>query len=315
MDVSLLIATYRRDDTLRPCLDSLAELDGSGMTWELVLVDNAGQESTRELAHSYRGKIDLHYVVETTPGKNSALNRALGLARGKLYVFTDDDIIAPVDWLQEMWAGACRWPEHALFGGRILPRWPDRPHKLPISVVDPAIQAAFGILDPDRDEGEIAADEIWGGNMAIRAAMFAGGVRFNPAVGPKGANYIMGSESELLTKLGKAGARAIYLPRSKVLHQIRLDQLTVEWLRGRAFRDGRHWAYLMTHYPSAPRYICIPRFLRIHLYEATICRLRQLRRRDPAEALRLEMSYWRLRGYLHQFYVQAGGSPGRGPDG
>ena len=308
MDISVLIATHRRDETLRLCLDSLCRIESSALEWELLLIDNAGEESTRELAQAYKDSIDLHYLVETTPGKNSALNRGLGEARGQLYVFSDNDIIASKDWLLEMWRGAARWPQTSVFAGRILPKWPSATMP-PLRMNDPLIRAAFCVADWDIPEGRIEADRVWGPNMAVRAELFKSGLRFDPAVGPRGANYVMGSETELTRRLEKQGFGAVYLPNSLVWHQIREEQLTREWLYARAYRAGRGRAHETDYFPGAPRIFGVPRFLIRRAASVALARLGAFLKADREEMLLQGMTYWRVRGSLDQCFFESRARP------
>jgi glycosyltransferase involved in cell wall biosynthesis len=303
MEITVLLATCRRDDTLRACLESLLRVDGRSFAWEALIVDNAGQQSTRELVESYRGQLNVRYLLETTPGKNNALNHALEDARGELFVFTDDDIVAEPSWLYEMWRGAARWPDHAVFAGRILPKWPGAKDP-PFGVSDRHIRAAFVIADWGLEEGPIASARVWGPNMAVRAQVFSSGIRFNPAVGPRGSNYVMGSETELTTRLENQGMGAVYLPRSVVWHQIRQEQLTVKWLHGRSYRAGRAEAFSEYSVWSAPRVLGLPRFLLRQLAAVGIARILARLRSDREEMLKLGMTYWRLRGSLHQCILE-----------
>ena len=54
----------------------------------------------------------------------------------------------------------------------------------------------FTLVNP-LTEGPINPRLAYGPNMAIRAEIFHSGYRFDEAIGPKGANYAMGSEGEV----------------------------------------------------------------------------------------------------------------------
>jgi GT2 family glycosyltransferase len=204
---------------------------------QVIVADNADDAATRRTSEGYADRLELVYLVETAPGKNSALNTALPRATGDLFIFTDDDIVAPSDWLAETAGAASRWPEHAVFGGRVLPMWPSAcPDRLnDVRYLGPC----FTVLDRDAAEGPSTGFTPFGPNMAIRRDVFDSGVRFDPRVGPRNASYIMGSETELLRRLKKAGHVPVYIPGSIVYHRIRQEQLTDRWLYGRAFRYGR----------------------------------------------------------------------------
>jgi hypothetical protein len=77
--------------------------------------------------------------------------------------------------------------------------------------------------------------------MALRTSLFAQGLRFNEAVGPDETDprYAMGSETELLRRLGEAGHAAHFCAEAQVRHLVRAEQMAESWVLSRAFRYGR----------------------------------------------------------------------------
>ena len=53
----------------------------------------------------------------------------------------------------------------------------------------------------------------------------------------------MGCETEFLLRASAAGHTAVFVPSASVQHLIRPEQLTFDWICGRAFRVGRGLAY------------------------------------------------------------------------
>ncbi|MCC6347312.1 MAG: glycosyltransferase family 2 protein [Nitrospirales bacterium] len=296
MDISVLLSTYRRPVLLAQTLESLCRMDTGGLRWEVLVVDNAGDEETRKTVERLRERLPVTCLHEPRKGKNNALNRAVEEAKGTLLVFTDDDIIADRSWLREMGEGAERWPDFPVFGGRILPRFPSP--DVPLPRRHPFFTGAYVLADWDIAEGPYKAAHVWGPNMAVRAGIFREGWRFNPHIGPNGSDYIMGSETEFTTRLEKAGCRAVYLPKSLVHHQIRAEQMTPRWLYGRSFRDGRQKA-VWYGWPEAPLFLGVPRYLVRQLVETGVKRL--FRFHDRETAIDLGLKYWNIRGMLHQY--------------
>jgi GT2 family glycosyltransferase len=68
----------------------------------------------------------------------------------------------------------------------------------------------------------------------------------------------MGSETELTTRLERAGFSAVFLPNSVVNHQIRREQLDKQWLYRRAFRLGGIVTYSEQR-PDLPTLFGVPR--------------------------------------------------------
>jgi len=241
MDISVIFATFRRPKLLEETLNSFLSLQTKNLTWEIRLVDNAGDRETEIVAEKFAKRLPLHFLTVTKRGKNNALNKAIQEAQGKLFVFTDDDVIVDPNWLTEISDGANRWPENNVFGGKILPKFPDG-QALPFE--HPFLFGAFAIADYDIPEGIYPAHRVWGPNMVIRGFLFKEGWKFNEAIGPDGSStYIPGSEVDLTNRLEKAGNLAVYLPKSSVQHQIRSEQLDIDWLYGRAFRFGLEFSH------------------------------------------------------------------------
>lgn len=244
MKVSIIMATYNRNDLLIQTLQGLVNMDTTGLNWEVILADNAGNDETARVFESFSALLPLKFIVEKAPGKNNALNSALDHASGDLFIFTDDDIIPDPAWVKALVDAAGRWNAADLFGGRILPKFPAG--KTAPLINDPVfLRIAYVIADWDLPEGEFPAGKIkiWGPNMMVRRRVFDQGLRFNSDIGPTGSSYVMGSETEFLQRASDAGHTAVYVPSALVHHQIRPEQLTHSWIVGRAFRVGRGLIY------------------------------------------------------------------------
>lgn len=257
-DLTVLMATYRRPEILRRTLEAYRKLDCAGLRWSLVVVDNAGDDATEQVAREFGGDLPLELAVEPRRGKNFALNRGIELAEGDLFVFSDDDALPSVNWLQEIWSGALRSPAATMFTGRILPLWPD--NREPLELRTDLLRSSYMVTAWGEEEGPISPDRMWGPNLAIRAAPFRNGYKFDTGIGPAAGQYAMGSELELTLRLAGDGHRSIYLPRAVVHHQIRPEQMEEQWLSWRAYRSGRGVARLQG-VPHAPRAFGVPRFV------------------------------------------------------
>jgi glycosyltransferase involved in cell wall biosynthesis len=297
VDVSILLATMGRPALLARTLDSLRALRTDGLAHEIVVVDNGRAPETAALVDGAREALPVRRLVEPARGKNRALNRALPELRGALAVFTDDDVIADRDWLVELVEGARRWPDHRIFGGRVLPLWPAEggpPYQHEF------MRHAYAIADLDRPEGPYDAGWVFGPNFAIHTELLQAGWRFDPTVGPDGTDaYRTGGETELLLRLSRAGYPPIYLPRARVRHQVRPEQLRTTWLYGRAFRQGRsQWA--RSSAAPGPRLLGVPRPLLARLIRTYAMFLASRLAKDPATRFDRGVSYWRTRGALHE---------------
>ncbi|WP_114395424.1 glycosyltransferase family 2 protein [Oleisolibacter albus] len=235
--LTVIFSSHNGARTLPRVLEAYTRLIAPRGGWRLIAVDNGSSDDTPAILSSFVGRLPLTLLREAGKGKNRALNRALPQAEGDLFVFTDDDAVPEPDWLLRLRAAADAHREHDIFGGAIRPFWPHDPpdwmarFKLPLNVLYAVTQ---------EQEGPCAASLVWGPNMAIRAAVFRQGHRFDDTVGPDGTPaYAMGSETEFNTRLERAGHRAWFVADALVHHMIRPEQMDEGWILGRAYRHGR----------------------------------------------------------------------------
>jgi len=297
VDVSVLIPTHRRPALLERTLRGLRALRPPLFDYEILVIDNAGDRETQRVLDAAGSPLPIRRLTEMRPSKNRALLRGLEDAAGDLLVFTDDDVVADPDWLAQITEGARRWPDHAVFGGRVLPLWP--PGGTP-PFRHAFFDHAYAIADWAQPEGPYPASRVFGPNMAIRASVFRAGWSFDPAIGPNGTdNYIPGSETDLTMRLERAGFPAVYLPGALVRHQIRPEQLELQWLFKRAFRKGREdlrrWGA-----PAGPRLGGVPVSLLAARARAAARRLAARASRDPAVRFDRAIADWKLRGMMYQ---------------
>lgn len=235
--LTVLFATRNRAAALPAVLQRFAAVQAPPGEWRLLVADNGSTDDTAAVLGAFTGRLPLEIVRAPRPGKNRALNAALPRIAGDLCVFTDDDVLPDPSWLTALRAAADAHPECLLFGGTVEPHWPQEPpHWLARSVRHHAILYARC----RKPAGPCALSDLFGPNWAVRSAVFAGGIRFDEAIGPDGTRpfYAMGSETEFIARLGASGATARFVPEAAVRHIVRPEQLEEGWVLDRAFRNG-----------------------------------------------------------------------------
>lgn len=256
-DISVLIATHNRAESLRATLDAFCRLDRTHLEFELAIIDNNSNDHTKQVTESFENQLPIHYLFEPRPGKNYALNLALEqLTLGNLVAFMDDDISPDPNCLKAILSISDRWPDVSVFGGRIDIAWPDG--TIPPWAQNPCIQPfAFGLHHQPHGEGPYRRGVYpFGGLLWIRRCVFENGHRFDESIGPRPTDRIMGSESTLLRRLDDEGFQMIYGPDAVVKHRIQDELLTQRAQWRRAYRQGRgtaHWrgpAYARVYHAS-----------------------------------------------------------------
>lgn len=303
IDISVLFSTRNRARQLRDTLSHMERLELNGLSLEVIAIDNGSSDDTRSVMEDSAKSLPLIALQEPEPGKNRALNRGLEVARGDLLVFTDDDVQPDAEWLLEFHGASRRWPDDGIFGGRIEPLVPpDAPDWIRSPDFDFAM-IAYGKYAPSQEEGPTDASPH-GGNMAIRASAL-GDMRYSEVIGPKGRNFAMGSETELLSRLRARGERCLYVPSARVNHVIESEQTTLEWLFGRVHRMGRGWARLNPQNGCAQLWGA-PRYLWKQLAAAWIRHRASCCRSDSAR-FETGREYHKLRGIIHEYRLMSGG--------
>src|SRR4249920_1140386 len=235
--LTLIIATRNGARTLPDLFNALSRVEVPPGGWKVVLADNGSTDNTRAVVEHYQGSMPVTYVFEPRTGQNAARNKALDHVEGELVVFTDDDTTPEPDWLTSLRLAVGAHPEISLFGGTTLPRWEREPPSWILEEVD--LGACFAVSNPDQPDGPCDPASVWSPNMAIRRAVFDRGYRFDESVGPSGASYAMGSETEFVTRVAKDGHKAWFCKSASVHHFVRAYQFDRHWILGRAVRFGR----------------------------------------------------------------------------
>ena len=101
--VSVLIVTYNSAAVIGACLDSLFHQDYEPL--EIILVDNASADGTRELLRSYQPRCK---VIENTTntGFCAAQNQAIRVAQGEWLFCLNPDVILQNDFVRQLVAAS-----------------------------------------------------------------------------------------------------------------------------------------------------------------------------------------------------------------
>jgi O-antigen biosynthesis protein len=104
VDISIVLATYDRPEMLVSCLNSL-RAQVCERSFEVIVVDNHPQSGvTSRLKRQFEAadRPELRWLEEPERGLSRARNRGILAARGAVIVTTDDDVVAPPDWLGKL---------------------------------------------------------------------------------------------------------------------------------------------------------------------------------------------------------------------
>lgn len=95
--VTIVVPAYNEEGTLKSCLNSLLKQNYEGET-EIVVVDNASDDRTAEIAASYGCRV----IYEGHRGYNYSVKRGFDQARGSIIACTDADSFVPSNWISRI---------------------------------------------------------------------------------------------------------------------------------------------------------------------------------------------------------------------
>ena len=209
MDLSLIICTRDRCHQLARCLQSVERIKFE-RPWELIIVDNGSVDETASVIREFinTASVPIVHLYEPTPGKSNGLNAALGIARGKIFAFTDDDCYPADDFLSEVWCGF-KDPFLGYMTGRIMLHDPtDDPTTTKESVAP--------VTFPGRSFRHLW--EVVGANMAFRRQVLNEIGGFDPLLGPGSLFNAVAEDMDLGGRANAAGWKGQYRPEVIVRH-------------------------------------------------------------------------------------------------
>ena len=197
--VSIVVACYNGDRTLKACLESLGKLNY--LDFEIILVDDGSTDTTPQLARQFP---DVRYFRHATNlGLSTARNTGIAAAEGEIIAFIDADCRADEDWLYYL-VGDLVSSEFVAMGG---------PNLLPPE--DSAVAAAV-ILSPGGPAhvmlSDREAEHIPGCNMAFYKSALNEIGGFDPLFKKAG------DDVDLCWRLQQAGFKIGFSPAAFVWH-------------------------------------------------------------------------------------------------
>lgn len=236
--LTIAVCTYGEAPHLAEALESVVEQEPPArLRVEILCVDN----NPAPRVTLARGLADRVRVVrEPTPGLSRARNTAVAHASGDTIAFLDDDAIAAPGWIAALAQGLERTGAWCL-GGRVLPRWPSEPP----AWLHPQLHYLLSIVDLGDEIRELRGPVFpCGANLAIRKAAFERLGLFRPELGRRPGSLLSGEEVDLFRRAVRAGGTVAYTPHAVVHHIIPASRLKPEFLRSRAWWEGKTLAFL-----------------------------------------------------------------------
>lgn len=234
--VSAIICTHNRDQYLGLAIDSL--LSQSFTDFEVVVVDNASSDRTREVVEARLSDPRLKYVYEPTTGLSVARNTGAKAACSAILAYLDDDAIATSDWLQHLYEAYQKNEKLAIAGGKVTLLWVDGMVSPPW--LSDGLAGNLGAYDLGDAQVYIDRPGLTprGLNYSIRREFLEQIGGFDPNLGRVGKNLLSNEELHMTNLALQTGWQVAYLPAALVAHHVAPERVKPSWFLSRGWWQG-----------------------------------------------------------------------------
>jgi glycosyltransferase involved in cell wall biosynthesis len=232
--ISAIICTYNREEYLGAAIDSVLQQDF--YSYEVVVVDNASSDRTRELVAERLSNPRLNYVYEPVIGLSIARNAGAKEARAPILAYLDDDAIASPQWLRAIYNAYQGNEKLAIAGGKVTLLWPEG--VTPPEWLSSELAKTLGAYDLGDAIVQITHPNLTprGLNYSIRRTFLEQVGGFDVNLGRVGRNLLSNEELQMTELALQNGWQVVYLPDALVAHHVALERLEPSW-----FLSNRWW--------------------------------------------------------------------------
>lgn len=228
-EISVVICTYNGAGRLLSVFEHLAAQQcPEGLSWDVLVVDNASSDRTREIVESFAqtGLVPaLRYVYEAKPGLTAARLRGVRETESPWVAYVDDDNLLQADWIAAIGRAIRNHPDAGGIGGQVVLDWEAPP---------PAYLRPFGFCFAEQKVGgtDSRADSLAGAGMVLRRdALLASGWVRQPLLGDRtGRKLVSGGDVEIAQRVRAAGYSLYLAPEARLLHRISADRMERRYL-------------------------------------------------------------------------------------
>jgi glycosyltransferase involved in cell wall biosynthesis len=234
--ISAIICTYNREEYLSAAIDSLLQQDF--YSYEVIVVDNASSDRTREIVGERLSNPRLNYVYEPILGLSVARNTGAKEARSPILAYLDDDAVASPFWLKAIYHAYQSNEKLAIAGGKVTLLWPDG--FTPPQWLSAELAGNLGAYDLGEEIVYINNPNLTprGVNYSLQRSFLEQVGGFNIKLGRIGTNLLSNEELHMTELALQGGWQVAYLPDAQVAHNVALERLERIWFLNRGWWQG-----------------------------------------------------------------------------
>lgn len=245
MNLSIVIPTLNRAESLKKTLQSIVEQDISKDIFEVIVIDNGSTDDSRDVCKLFERQLkNFVYHYDDEPGQLTGRHKGTELSKGEIISFIDDDVELNPGWVRsilELFNGN-EWV--SIIGGPCLPKyqssppawlnffWQSTPYGgtmcLPLSLIDLGTEMQ-----------EIDPLYVFGLNYSIRKKVLIDLGGFNPDCIPELLQKYQGDgETGLSLKAKSRGIKALYASSAMLYHQVSAERMTAQYFEKWYYYSG-----------------------------------------------------------------------------
>lgn len=235
--ISAIICTHNRAQYLGAAIDSLLNQDFAE-EYEVIVVDNASSDRTREVIEARLSHSRLRYIHESVLGLSVARNTGAKQALSPILAYLDDDAVASSQWLQVLHDAYQSSEKLAIAGGKVTLLWADGIEAPPW--LSAGLAGNLGAYD--LGEAIVYIDRPGltprGLNYSIRQSFLKQIGGFDVNLGRVGKNLLSNEELVMTEKALELGWQVAYLPTATVAHNVAPERIRRGWFLNRGWWQG-----------------------------------------------------------------------------
>jgi glycosyltransferase involved in cell wall biosynthesis len=244
LDLSVIIPTRNRSKLLDTTLESITRQTMDIFLFEVIVVDNASTDNTKEIALSYTNKLNIKYIYEPKPGLHEGRHVGLKNAISDILVYADDDIEAFPEWLETIYTVFQKQKDVVLIGGKNLPKFEATPPFWIVEMWNNSNNLGYllgdlSILDFGNTPKEISPYYVFGCNFSIRKQVVIDAGGFHPDGMPFELIRFRGDGETYISKyITDNHLKAFYHPLASVYHWVPISRMTEDYFCKRRYSQG-----------------------------------------------------------------------------
>ncbi|GBF80039.1 glycosyltransferase family 2 protein [Aphanothece sacrum] len=234
--IAAIICTYNRDSYLGDAIDSL--LNQTLEDYEVLVVDNASTDRTKEIVESRLSHPRLRYVYEPILGLSVARNRGAKETTAPIIAYLDDDAIATPQWLSVLIEAYQLNEKLAIAGGKVTLIWPKN---IPTpNWISADLAGGLGAYDLGDKIVYINNPQLTprGLNYSMRRSFLEQIGGFDANLGRVGKKLLSNEELYTTELALNKGWEVAYLPDALVAHNVAPERLKADWFLRRSWWQG-----------------------------------------------------------------------------